>query len=219
MKTEDQTISAIEEVITLLVKVSAKPGSVAKAREALFADVRGARTESGNYKMEIYQADGDTDSFHLIERWQNQAQLEYHFVQPYTAGAFALQQNDLTEPIQMIYLTDLWPTAQNLQKVHHRPLTTLIVPFEVKPGKADAAFIDLWEPFVAAVRNEPGNVDFHFHRVKDSDTSFVLYERWESQSDLDAHNQLASTAAMIEAITPLLTKPVIEFVLFVKDIF
>jgi hypothetical protein len=46
----------------------------------------------------------------------------------------------------------------------------------------------------------------------------VLYERRENQVELDTDNQLASTAAMIEAIAPLLTKPVIEFILFVKDI-
>jgi len=216
MKTKDQTIAAQEEIVTLFVKVAAKPGSADTAREALNADVNGARTESGNYKMELYQVEGDTDNFYLIERWQNQAQLEYHFSQPYTAGAFALQKNDLNEPIQMNYLTDLWPTAQNLQKETHRPLTTLIVPFEIKPGSADA-FISLWQQFVPAVRNEPGNVDFHFHRVNGSETTFVLYERWENQSDLDAHNQLATTAEMIDAITPLLSKPVMEFILFVKD--
>jgi hypothetical protein len=39
----------------------------------------------------------------------------------------------------MNYLTDLWPTPQSAQRKQHVPLTTLIVPFEVKPGKAHNA--------------------------------------------------------------------------------
>jgi quinol monooxygenase YgiN len=216
MNTQDQTI-AQQTAVTLFVKVAAKTGSVAKAREALFADVYGARTEAGNYKMELYQADGQPDTFYLFERWKDRAELENHFAQPYTAGAFDLQNGDLTEAIQMNYLTNLLPLEADLQKEDHRPLTTLIVPFETKPGSADE-FVRLFRGFVPLVRKEAGNVEFHFLKVNDSDNKFVLYERWEDQDALTAHNQLASTGSMINAITPLLTKPVIEFVLFAKDI-
>ena len=216
MNTPDHK-TAQQGAVTLFVKVAAKTGSVNKAKEALLADVNGARTEAGNYKMELYQADGQPDNFYLFERWKGRAELEHHFVQPYTTGAFDLQNGDVTEPIEMNYLTSLWPAATDLQKESHRPLTTLIVPFVTKPGKADE-FIRLFEAFVPLVRKEPGNVEFQFLKINGNDNRFVLYERWENQSALDGHNRLSTTEDMVNAITPLLTKPVIDFVLFARDI-
>lgn len=203
--------------VTLFVKVAAKPNSIAKANEALLADVLGARTEAGNYKMELYQAAGQPNNFYLFERWQNQAALEIHFTQPYTQGAFDLQNGDLTEPIEMNYLTELWPAGNEFQKEEHRPLTTLIVPFETKPGK-EKEFVSFFEAFVPLVRKEAGNVEFHFLKVNGADNRYILYERWESQMALDGHNTLVSTAALVNNIAPLLTKPVIDFVLFATDI-
>jgi quinol monooxygenase YgiN len=213
----EHTLTSAQAAVTLFVKAAAKSGSVTKAREALLADVNGARTEAGNLKMELYQAPGEPDNFYLIERWQNQLALENHFIKPYTAGAFDLQKADLTAPIEMIYLADLWPLEEDLQKQSHRPLTTLIVPFETKPGKEEE-FINLFESFVPMVRKEAGNAEFHFLKVNDSDNRFVLYERWENQSDLDAHNALPSTSELVNNVSPLLTRPVIDFVLVVKDI-
>jgi len=203
--------------VTLFVKVAAKPACQQKAKDALLADVNGARTETGNLKMELYKADNDPDSFYLFERWQSQMALQEHFKQPYTQGAFELQEQSLTEPIEMNYLEELWPVPAGYQKEQHRRLTTLIVPFETRPEHSDA-FIAYFKEFVPLVRNEPGNVEFHFHRVIGSDTRFVLYERWESQQDLDTHNQLPSTDELVVTIMPLLTKAVIDFVLFAKDI-
>ncbi|TRW27562.1 hypothetical protein FMM05_02670 [Flavobacterium zepuense] len=213
MTTHNQNLNAV----TLFVKVAAKPQSNQKAKEALLADVNGARTEAGNYKMELYKAEGKPDAFYLFERWQDQAALEEHFKQPYTTGAFDLQKADLNEPITMNYLTDLWPLAEGLKKQDHKPLTTLIVTFEVKPGNGDA-LVALFKEFVPLVRQEPGNVEFHFHSVKGNDNLFVLYERWETQQDLDAHNQLASTARLVQNVSQLVTAPVTDFILFTKDI-
>lgn len=203
--------------VILFVKVAAKPGSVEKAREALLAYVYGARTEVGNYKMELYQSEETHGDFYLIERWKDQLALEAHFKQPYTAAAFDLQQADLVAPIEMNYLTDLWPTTQSAQKEEHKALTTLIVPFETKPGKGQE-LIRFFKDFVPVVRKEPGNVEFHFHSVTGSETKFVLYERWEMPKDLQAHNNLPSTATLVAHITPLLTQPVADFILFTTDI-
>lgn len=205
------------QTVILFVKVAAKTESQQRAKDALLADVNGARTESGNFKMELYQADNAVNNFYLIERWNNKTDLENHFKQSYTQGAFDLQKADLTEPIEMNYMEDLWPSANNVKKEVHHPLTTLIVPFEVKPGCSEK-FITLFEQFVPLVRKENGNVEFHFHRVVGSDTRFVLYERWERQEHLDAHNQQTTTTVLLANITPLLTKPVIDFVLFARDI-
>lgn len=209
--------AAQHDIVTLFVKVAAKTASVDKALAALLDDVNGARTEAGNFKMELYKAQGQPDIFYLFERWKNRAELETHFAQPYTAGAFELQKVDLTEPIEMNYLTSLVPLPDNLKKEVHRKLTTLIVPFETVPGRADE-FIRLFKEFVPLIRKEPGNVEFDFFKVNETENRFVLYERWEDQNALDKHNRYKTTTNMVEAITPLLTKKVYDFVLFVNEI-
>lgn len=211
-----ETNSKNAAAVTLFVKVTAKAESNQKAKDALLADVNGARTETGNYKMELYEAQGKPDTFYLFERWKDQSALEEHFKQPYTAGAFDLQKSDLTAPIEMNYLTDLWP-LKNLEKESHEALTTLIVPFEVKPGKGPE-LVALFKEFVPIVRQEQGNVEFHFYSVGGNDNLFILYERWKSQQYLDLHNQWKTTHELVKKVGPLLSGTVMESILFVKDI-
>jgi len=206
-----------QNIVTLFVKVAAKAASKDKAKLALLDDVHGAWTETGNLKMELYQANNQQNSFYLFERWKDQSSLENHFKQPYTIGAFDLQENDLTDPIQMNYLVDLWPLKENLSKQNHKALTTLIVPFEVQPGNGDK-LIELFEKFVPLVRQEPGNVEFHFHKVTGNDNQFVLYERWENQSYLDNHNKQETTARLVSNVGPLIAGTVLESILFANDI-
>ncbi|GAA4154258.1 hypothetical protein GCM10022217_11070 [Chryseobacterium ginsenosidimutans] len=203
--------------VILFVKVASKTESISKAKDALLSDVYGARTEAGNYKMELYSAEGHPNNFYLFERWKDQVSLEEHFKHPYTSAAFDLQKNDLTEPIQMNYLIDLWPLNDKPVKENHRPLTTLIVPFETKPGKEEA-LVALFEKFVPLVRQEPGNIEFHFHKVTGNKNLFVLYERWETQKDLDQHNKQQTTVDLVENVEPLLEGNVLDSILFVKDI-
>lgn len=217
MEASNQNDHREQPLVTLLVKVAAKPGSQQKAKEALLADVHGARTEAGNFKMELYKASNDPDSFYLFERWQDRGALEDHFKQPYTQGAFDLQETDLTAPIEMNYLEELWSVSRPYEKEIHRPLTTLIVQFEART-ECRQAFVEHFQRFVPLVREEPGNVEFHFYRVVGSDTRFLLYERWEAQNSLDEHNRRPRTAAFVADISRLLTRAVIDFVLFAKDI-
>ncbi|RZJ86390.1 MAG: hypothetical protein EOO20_18395 [Chryseobacterium sp.] len=207
-----------KKIITLFVKVAAKPASAEIAKKALLDDVHGAWTEPGNFKMELYSALGQPENYYLFERWESQEALEAHFAQPYTAGAFALQDGHLKEDIQMNYLTDLLPRPQDLKSDDSRKAhTTLIVPFEVKAGYGNE-FAELFKAFVPSVRDEPGNVDFNFHRVDGQENKFVLYERWRSQEFLDQHNQLQATSDFVAKVGPMLTAPVYDFVLFSKDI-
>jgi quinol monooxygenase YgiN len=217
MNSSEQIRNENQQPVILFVKVAAKPQSQQQAKKALLADVLGARTEDGNINMELFKAESEPESFFLFERWKSQAALEDHFKQPYTQGAFDLQKDDLTEPIAMNYLADLWPILTTRKKQIHHPLTTLIVPFETKPGYSDE-FVALFKEFVPLVRQEAGNVEFHFHQVIGSDNRFVLYERWESPKDLDTHNQQSTTASLLEKISPLLIRPVADFVLVARDI-
>jgi len=203
--------------VILFVKVPVKSASIEKAKAALLADVHGAWNEHGNYKMELYQANDTKEIFYLFERWQSQELLEQHFQQPYTKGAFDLQKNDLTGPIEMNYLVDILPATDSLEKKEHETLTTLIVPFETQKGKGEQ-LVRLFESFVPLVRQEDGNVEFHFHKVEGSETRFVLYERWLSQHHLDRHNQLPTTILLVQQVQPLVKGTLQEAILFAKDI-
>lgn len=205
------------DTVTLFVKVIAKPESTDKTENALLEDVHGAWTEKGNVKMELYEANEKPGEFFLFERWSHQSALESHFNQPYTQGAFDLQKSDLLAPIEMNYLTDLWPLEKDVIKQTHKPLTTLIVTFKVKKGNGPA-LVKLFEKFVPLVRKEKGNVEFHFHSVKGNDNLFVLYERWESQNDLNQYNQQQTTAELVNNVSQLIEGTVIESVLFLNDI-
>lgn len=202
---------------TLFVKVPVKSASIEKAKAALLADVHGAWKEHGNYKMELYQANDTREIFYLFERWQSHELLEQHFQQPYTKGAFDLQKNDLTGPIEMNYLVDISPVTDSLKKQEHEALTTLIVHFETQEGKGEL-LVRLFESFVPLVRKEAGNAAFHFHKVKGSETRFVLYERWLSQHHLAMHNQLPTTIQLVQQVKPLLKGTLQEAILFAKDI-
>jgi len=203
--------------VILFVKVPVKSVSIEKAKAALLADVHGAWNEHGNYKMELYQANNIAESFYLFERWQSRELLEQHFQQPYTKGAFDLQKNDLTGPIEMNYLVDILPATDSLTKQEHEALTTLIVPFETQEGKGEQ-LARLFESFIPLVRQEEGNVEFHFHEVQGSETRYVLYERWLSQHHLDMHNQLPTTIKLVQQVQPLLKGALQEAILFAKDI-
>ena len=153
----------------------------------------------------------------MFERSQSEDSLEQHFQQPYTKAAFDLQKDDLAGAIEMNYLVDILPGADSLKKQKHEALTTLIVPFETQEGKGEQ-LVRLFESFVPLVRQEAGNVEFHFHKVKGSDNRFVLYERWLSQHHLYLHNQLPSTIQLVQQVQPLLKSTLQEAILFAKDI-
>ncbi|MET0299772.1 MAG: antibiotic biosynthesis monooxygenase [Flavitalea sp.] len=211
------TPSPVEQIVNLFVRVITKNGHEPQGKKALMDDVIGARTEAGNLKMELYQSAISSSEFYLIERWSDGSQLDEHFKQPYTQGAFDLQKEDLREPIEMNYMQEHWQPAGILNKESHQSYKTLIVPFEVKEGCGES-FIKEFEKFVPIVRKEEGNIEFHFFSVIGSNNRFVLYERWESHEHLEAHNKQSTTIDFVSRITPLLTKEVSAFILHVTDI-
>lgn len=63
---------------------------------------------------------------------------------------------------------------------------TVIWQTRAKPGKE----ADLKAFITAAItpsRSDPGNIDYDAHQVDGDPGAFVIYERWETRSDLDAH--------------------------------
>ncbi|MDI9835002.1 putative quinol monooxygenase [Streptomyces sp. KAU_LT] len=63
---------------------------------------------------------------------------------------------------------------------------TVVWNTKAKPGRE----ADLKAFITAAItpsRNDPGNIDYEAHEVDGRPGEFVIYERWEARTHLDAH--------------------------------
>jgi quinol monooxygenase YgiN len=54
--------------------------------------------------------------------------------------------------------------------------------------------------------------------VAGNKNEFVLYERWENQAALDAHNALPSTKTMVGQLGNILEGPIQNMIVFANDI-
>ena len=61
---------------------------------------------------------------------------------------------------------------------------------------------------VAPTRAEPGCLNYDFHADAEDPCTFVFYENWRSQSDLDAHLAMSHLRPLVSQIDRLLALPV-----------
>lgn len=79
---------------TLVVRFALKPGSFERFRPIYAAAVAGTAGEPGAVQYDFHQSPSNPNQFVLLEQWRSLADLESHFVQPYTAAALqALAEN------------------------------------------------------------------------------------------------------------------------------
>jgi len=64
--------------ITLFATLSVKPGQVGAARNELQKMLEPSRAEPGCQRYEIYQAEQNENSLHLIETYADQKAMEIH---------------------------------------------------------------------------------------------------------------------------------------------
>lgn len=62
----------------------------------------------------------------------------------------------------------------------------LFARLKARPGKAEALGLAL-RGLIAPTRAEPGALEYLLHRAVDAPDTWLLYERWRSRADLDAH--------------------------------
>ena len=82
----------------------------------------------------------------------------------------------------------------------------LTVRFKVKAGMAEQFKHDL-ASLAAATRAEAGCIHFHPHQESENEGSFLLYEQWASQADLEKHDQMPHFAAFKETFGERLSEP------------
>ncbi len=208
---------ALRTEFAMLVTFHAKPEYRKVLEKLLREDVVQARKEEGNLSMHLYRARENPDTYFLFERWKHQEALDAHFEKPYTKAVLELGEKALTVPMDILFLNDLAP----ISPVHYRraprdsqEATDLFIIFDVKEGEQER-FIRQFGYSAQNSRPEAGCVAFHIHAVKDAPKTFVLYERWESRTDLDIHFEQPYTAELFALFEEILEKPVEESLNFV----
>ena len=82
----------------------------------------------------------------------------------------------------------------------------VVATFKAKPDQVQAVQAALAQ-MIEPTRAEPGNLGYDLHQgVKDAET-FVLYERWRDQSDLDEHMRQAYFKQMDQDLSDILQQP------------
>ena len=79
---------------------------------------------------------------------------------------------------------------------------SIFVRLKARPGQAEALGLAL-QSIVAPTCAEPGSLDYGVHRSVDSPDTWLLYERWVSRADLDAHFEQPYMKALLARVPEL----------------
>ena len=115
-------------------------------------------------------------------------------------GAIALGQ-DKEPPIAKEKEPDL---MARLKKVEGS--FSLIVSFQVKKGE-EKAMLDACKPCIASTVKEKGCKRYELHQDLENPTKFILFERWDSVKDLEAHMDAAHTKKLLAALGKIVAGP------------
>lgn len=91
-------------------------------------------------------------------------------------------------------------------------ILTVIATIKAKAGKEEQMQQDLMG-LVAPSRTELGCITFDLLIDNQDPSIFILYENWESQSDLDAHYQQPYVQRVFEAYKETLAEPIVAMFL------
>lgn len=78
--------------------------------------------------------------------------------------------------------------------------------FEVQ-SQAVEQYEALIKDLVASSRQETGNIGYEHFKSTESDNTYLMYEIWESQEAIEAHNNSEHFQQFIKSVKPLLAGP------------
>ena len=84
---------------------------------------------------------------------------------------------------------------------------TVLAVFKAKPGMEEAAKSAILA-LVAPTRQEAGCINYDVHQSPDDPSTFMLYENWTSQKDLDAHLAMPYLKDILAKADELFREPV-----------
>ena len=83
---------------------------------------------------------------------------------------------------------------------------SLIVSFQVKKGE-EKTLLEAAKPAIAATIGEKGCKRYELHQDIENPTKFVMFERWDSFADLEAHMASAHTKKLIATLHEVAAGP------------
>ncbi|MGV2068537.1 putative quinol monooxygenase [Agrobacterium sp. 22-226-1] len=93
------------ETLTLIARLTAKPGCATTLGEALQALVSLTRAEAGSIDYHLHRDNDDPSVWILYENWRSRADLDAHFQQPYTTAVMARFPDLLAREMELTFCT------------------------------------------------------------------------------------------------------------------
>ncbi len=89
------------DLLTVIVRMRAKPGQEQRLRDELTALVEPTSQEAGFVNYDLHQAVDDPTSFYLYENWTSAEALDAHFQTPHLKH-FVSVKDDLLDEVNLI---------------------------------------------------------------------------------------------------------------------
>ena len=87
--------------ITLIAKITAKPGLEKIVLAELQALIAPTRAEPGCLQYDLHCSVENVSSFLFVERWRSQADIANHFDMPYLKALKAKESEILAQPVEI----------------------------------------------------------------------------------------------------------------------
>jgi quinol monooxygenase YgiN len=98
------------------------------------------------------------------------------------------------------------PLLAQIRREVSDPSKPFVMLIHVKAKAGEGAKVrEAFAPAVAATLKEKGCLDYALSASATDPDTFILYERWASISDLEAHLSAAHTRALLAALGPVTT--------------
>jgi len=92
--------------VHIVATIKPKPRFYNEGLEALKRLLEPTRAEIGCIRFDVFE-DADRLQYVLVEHFKSQADLEFHYEQPYTKSVFALYETILENAPEIHYLTPI----------------------------------------------------------------------------------------------------------------
>ncbi|VFR41968.1 Uncharacterized conserved protein [plant metagenome] len=171
---------------TLPIKAAAFEGFL----PVMQANAAASRKEAGNQSFDVFQPENGATNLYLLEHWHNQAALDLHMAQPSLKAVESRVGSDLAGEPSSLRLSAVPGLGADARKAFPAGgaagSRNVIVVLSVKPDQ-EKAFVDALADVTPHARQTPGNHAFELYKVNGQDHTYVLFERWASAAQHEAH--------------------------------
>ena|SRR5438552_3825087 len=94
-----------QATVTVIARIKAKPGTIARVKEELTKLLAATRAEDGCINFDMHQANTDAAQFLFHENWTSEAALKRHFETPHIKHWLTLTDELLAAPLDVTLWT------------------------------------------------------------------------------------------------------------------